>query len=140
MWGKFIYGNLHLYKFAIMKYESQLILLGRHCSFSLTAAVVGEQPDSFAGHFDLGKKRWCSSFREFETSIFGTIDKEELPRLTERRYPVISSASKVRNILTDEPLRNRLVEKGHEWANTFSWERNTREILDYLQEIIDEKR
>lgn len=49
------------------------------------------------------------------------------------------AASKVRNILADEPLRNRLVEKGHEWANTFSWERNTREIHDYLQEIIDEK-
>jgi len=50
------------------------------------------------------------------------------------------AASKVHNILTDEPLRNRLVEKGHEWANTFSWERYTREIHDYLQEIIDEKR
>jgi glycosyltransferase involved in cell wall biosynthesis len=47
------------------------------------------------------------------------------------------AASKVRKILTDEPLRKRLVKKGHEWANTFSWERNTREILDYLQEIID---
>ncbi|MEA2069278.1 MAG: glycosyltransferase family 4 protein [Verrucomicrobiota bacterium] len=47
------------------------------------------------------------------------------------------AASKVRNILTDEPLRNRLVEKGYEWAGGFSWERNTREILEYLQEIID---
>ncbi len=50
------------------------------------------------------------------------------------------AASKVRQILTDEPLRDRLVKKGQDWAKTFSWERNSREIIDYLQEIIDEKR
>ncbi|MDF7798960.1 glycosyltransferase family 4 protein [Pontiellaceae bacterium B1224] len=45
-------------------------------------------------------------------------------------------ASKVRKILTDEALRERLVAKGCEWGNSFSWERNSREILDYLQEIL----
>jgi len=50
---------------------------------------------------------------------------------------IADAASKVRSILTDEPLRERLVQKGHEWATTFSWECNTREILEYLQEIID---
>lgn len=45
------------------------------------------------------------------------------------------AAFKVRGILIDEPLRERLIEKGHEWAFTFSWERNTREILEYLQGI-----
>ncbi len=46
-------------------------------------------------------------------------------------------ASKVRKILTDDTLRERLVKKGYEWGGSFSWERNTREILEYLQEIID---
>jgi glycosyltransferase involved in cell wall biosynthesis len=54
-----------------------------------------------------------------------------------RHCDLEDAAAKVRKILTDEPLRTRLVKQGHEWANTFSWERNTREILDYLQEIID---
>ncbi len=47
------------------------------------------------------------------------------------------AAFKIRSILTDEPLRERLVETGYEWASRFSWERNTREILEYLQEIIE---
>ena len=46
-------------------------------------------------------------------------------------------ASKVRKMLTDDALRERLVEKGYEWGGSFSWERNQREILDYLQEAID---
>lgn len=46
------------------------------------------------------------------------------------------AASKVRSVLTNEPLRDRLVEKGRGWASTFSWERNTREILEYLHEMI----
>jgi glycosyltransferase involved in cell wall biosynthesis len=46
------------------------------------------------------------------------------------------AASKVRNILTDEALRQRLVDKGFMWASEFSWERNTREIFEYLQEIV----
>ena len=50
---------------------------------------------------------------------------------------VDDAAEKIRIILTDESLRNRLVEQGYEWAGSFSWERNSREILDYLQEIID---
>ena len=52
---------------------------------------------------------------------------------------IADAASKVQKILADESLRTRLVEQGHEWANTFSWERNTREILEYLQEIIAAK-
>ena len=44
--------------------------------------------------------------------------------------------AKVRQMLTDDVLRQRLVEQGLQWASGFSWERNSREILDYLQEII----
>ena len=50
---------------------------------------------------------------------------------------IADAASKVRKILTDELLRGRLVKNGLKWASSFSWERNTREILDYLREIID---
>ena len=49
---------------------------------------------------------------------------------------VDDGAAKVRQMLTDDALRQRLVEKGYEWGGSFSWERNTREILEYLQEII----
>jgi len=50
---------------------------------------------------------------------------------------VDDAASKIRQILTDEPLRGRLVEKGRGWASGFCWERNTLEIIDYLKEIIE---
>jgi glycosyltransferase involved in cell wall biosynthesis len=45
------------------------------------------------------------------------------------------AASKIQKILTDKPLRDRLVKKGYEWANTFSWERNSQEILALLEKI-----
>lgn len=48
-------------------------------------------------------------------------------------------ASKVRKILTDDALRKRLVARGYEWGNSFSWERNTHEILECLKEIVDSK-
>jgi glycosyltransferase involved in cell wall biosynthesis len=54
-----------------------------------------------------------------------------------RHCDVDDAADKVRTMLTDDPLRQRLVEKGLDWASGFSWERNSREILEYLQEIID---
>lgn len=49
---------------------------------------------------------------------------------------ISNAASKVRDILTDESLRERLVQNGYKWAGGFSWERNTREILEYLHEIV----
>lgn len=55
-----------------------------------------------------------------------------------RHCDVDDGAEKVRSILTDETLCRRLVKKGYEWGRSFSWERNTREILEYLEEIIDE--
>ncbi len=46
-------------------------------------------------------------------------------------------ASKIRRILMDGALRDRLVEKGCEWAGGFSWDRSARETMAYLREIID---
>jgi len=47
------------------------------------------------------------------------------------------AASKIRKILSDPGLAGALSVNGLERAAEFSWERNTREILEYLQEIIN---
>ncbi len=48
------------------------------------------------------------------------------------------AAAKVRAVLADPSLACRLVEQGLEWAAGFSWERNSREMLAYLEEIVRE--
>lgn len=50
---------------------------------------------------------------------------------------VEDAATKVRRVLADPELAGRLSANGLRRAAEFSWERNTREILEYLQEIID---
>jgi len=67
----------------------------------------------------------CDSCRDNETGLLY------------KHCDIKDGAAKVRQILTDDALRGRLVEKGFEWAGGFSWERNTREILEYLQEVIN---
>ncbi len=62
--------------------------------------------------------------------------RDEETGLLYRHCDLEDAAGKVRRILSDDGLRARLTQGGLEWASTFSWERNTQEILQYLKQIM----
>ncbi|MBN2683924.1 MAG: glycosyltransferase family 4 protein [Pontiellaceae bacterium] len=47
-----------------------------------------------------------------------------------------AAADKVKSILSDFGLQARLIENGRRRAAEFSWERNSREMIDYLEQIV----
>lgn len=49
---------------------------------------------------------------------------------------VFEIARGLREILLDEGLRKRLVERGYEQVNKFSWERTAREVLETYREAV----
>ncbi|MCL5743750.1 MAG: glycosyltransferase family 4 protein [Acidobacteria bacterium] len=53
---------------------------------------------------------------------------------------VFDIARGIREVLTDEPLRQDLIRRGKEHAARFSWERTASEVLSIYKEVADEKR
>jgi len=47
------------------------------------------------------------------------------------------AAQKVEAVLTDTELQARLIENGFRRAAEFSWERNSREMIEYLEQIVE---
>jgi glycosyltransferase involved in cell wall biosynthesis len=63
--------------------------------------------------------------------------RDEETGLLYKHCDLEDAVSKVRRILSDDDLRTQLTQAGLHWAGSFSWERNTREILHYLEEILE---
>lgn len=53
---------------------------------------------------------------------------------------VADAAAQVRRVLVDEELAGRLRAGGLKRAASFSWERNSREMLALLEEVVERKR
>ena len=49
------------------------------------------------------------------------------------------AAFQIRNILNSAPLQSQLIDGGIKRAKAFSWDRNSSEMLHYLQEIVETK-
>ncbi len=52
-------------------------------------------------------------------------------------YNVESIADGINKVLTDEPLRRRMIEKGLERARLFSWEKSAREHIKVFEEELN---
>ncbi len=52
---------------------------------------------------------------------------------------VFDIARGIRDVLTEERLRNDLIARGREQAARFSWERTAREVLEIYREAADRR-
>lgn len=49
---------------------------------------------------------------------------------------VFDIARGIREVLLDDPLRAKLIERGHEHASRFSWTRNAKQVIDIYRESV----